>query len=102
LNADRCDFCHAPHPTWDYPADEFNFEVGATTFHMIPGWYACDACHVDITADDWQPISDRLHARWDLPPAQEAASREFIANLHLAFQVYRTGGPTPINEGAPS
>jgi hypothetical protein len=96
-----CDFCHAPEPTWDYPATDFAYPTvaGLPRQRSTGSWLACDVCHVLIEAARWRDLAARSAAlfvqRHHYPAAlrQELVSHAVVA--HRLFREHRAGPATP-------
>lgn len=100
-----CDFCGAPHPTWDYPTSAFEFTStlpdGRKVIHHSPGggWGACDACSACIELDDYEALAQRsvgMQMVRNLPPHLRRPRVEARVLAHTKahyahFRIHRTG-----------
>jgi hypothetical protein len=85
--ANKCDFCSAADPQWEYPARTFQVhsEPGLT-INSIDEWHACGACHRLIKKGDWAGLA--LHAAKAFGPKFPLP---MIIAIHTQFRRNWTG-----------
>ena len=86
-----CDFCSAPRPSVEYPADET--ELPGLTI-SIGSWLACADCAELIDADDREALALRSYSRLPMDDelrGYEALTLEAIRRTQAEFWTSRTG-----------
>lgn len=92
-----CDFCTAPHPTWRFPAD--NFDMDTPNEHVswgsVTDWAACDDCKRLIEQGRWRQLANRTldHRPFQLSVEVKREVRIRIMEMHQQFSRARKGRP---------
>jgi hypothetical protein len=101
-----CDFCESYGPTWEFPAKDFEVNLGlnGSTFRSFGRWLACDACAPDVINAQWVNIVPRFLASQTMagkPPLMALSTVEFMRRqMWPLFFQHRNGEPFPIGARA--
>jgi len=85
-----CDFCSHPHPTWKYPARDFETPPVGTS---VGSWYACEECRALIERKDRLGLTERSVRRFieRYGFGNEAELLVDLGTIHTKFFDHRTG-----------
>ncbi len=88
-----CDFCTLAQTEWVYPAHDFciSDEDGIQT-NSIGAWGACNLCHADLVAGNYEWLADRYLRQFRfIPMSAYAEIKAKVVKLHGTFLKNRAG-----------
>ena len=93
-----CDLCGKPHPTWNYPADDFLVVMhGVVISRSVSYWAACDGCHRILEAGDTEALAIRCLDQYLGEHTEDSMDLDSILaivhEVHAQFYAHRTGPP---------
>lgn len=108
--ADKCDFCGALKPTWQYPCESFRrdveqFDNGVATGLLDQGfdgaWASCNDCHDAYEEGGVDRLVDRVAGQYvkrfpaitSAGPQAVQRLRSELRRLYRQFELHRVGDP---------